>query len=72
MKRSPLLVAVLLILIGTTPVQSQDSLYTLTAYVGVGFTRNFSEFAAPVQGLDQNGFTGSIRVMWKPEHLLRV
>jgi len=50
--------------------QSAGPLYTLTAYANAGYVRNLSQFDAPPPGLNQNGFAGSIRVMWKPEYLL--
>lgn len=55
--------------------QEEDSLYALTAFGGIGYTRNMSTFdIIPGLGLepDRNGFGGFLRVMWKPEHLLRV
>ncbi len=55
--------------------QGQDTVYTLTVYVGGGFTRNFSAFER-IPGLDvkanKNGMSGFVRVMWTPEHLLSV
>jgi hypothetical protein len=50
--------------------QSGNSPYTLTAYVNGGYVRNLSRFDAPPVGLNQNGLTGSIRLMWKPEYRL--
>lgn len=55
--------------------QEPETLYSLRVYVGGGYTRNFSRFE-PIPGLDlnlqRNGVGGFVRVMWKPEHLLRV
>jgi hypothetical protein len=55
--------------------QEQDTVYSLTAFVGGGYTRNFSGFER-IPGLDsepdRNGMSGFVRVMWTPEHLLSV
>ena len=50
--------------------QSASPIYALTAYASTGYVRNLSQFEAPPPGLNQNGFAGSIRIMWKPEYLL--
>ena len=52
--------------------QTPDTSYAWILYAGGGYTRNFSEFNFKPEGIMQNGFTGTVRVMWKPEHLLRV
>lgn len=55
--------------------QDKDTLYTLTAYAGGGYARNFSRFER-IPGLDlkpgRDGIGGFLRVMWTPEHLLSV
>jgi hypothetical protein len=52
--------------------QETDTTYALIAYGGAGYTRNLSTFDITPQGLQQNGFGGTLRIMWKPEHLLRL
>ena len=52
--------------------QETDTTYALIAYGGVGYTRNISTFDITPSGLQQNGFGGTLRIMWKPEHLLRI
>ena len=52
--------------------QEQDSMYALVLYAGAGYSRNFSPFGDAPEGLRRNGLGASVRVMWKPEHLLRV
>jgi hypothetical protein len=52
--------------------QEADTLYTLTVYTGGGYTRNVSSFEAEPTGLQRDGLAGTLRVMWKPEHLLRL
>lgn len=56
----------------TGSAQGTDSTYALIAYGGGGYTRNISTFDITPPGLRQNGFGGTIRIMWKPEHLLRI
>jgi len=52
--------------------QTPDTTYSLTAYGGGGYVRNISQFDIMPEGLQRNGFGGTLRVMWKPEHLLRL
>jgi len=49
-----------------------DTLYSLTAYVSGGYARNVSEFTISPAGLSRSGLVGALRIMWKPEHLLRM
>ena len=67
--------ALVCVLYASARAQDQDTLYTLTAYVGGGYTRSFSGFEQ-IPGLDMNpgrdGLSGLVRVMWTPEHLLSV
>jgi hypothetical protein len=49
-----------------------DTSYAWILYAGGGYTRNVSEFDYTPSGLIQNGFSGTARLMWKPEHLMRV
>jgi len=50
--------------------QSVDSEYAVTAYINVGYSRFISELN--IQDLNKNGFSGTIRLMWEPEHILSV
>lgn len=50
--------------------QNADSLYSLTAYGGFGYVRNISSFDYEFQGLNKNGLTGNIKIMWEPEYLI--
>ncbi len=52
--------------------QVEDTTYSLILYVGGGYSRNLSTFETPLEGLNKNGFGGAVRVMWRPEHLLRI
>ncbi|MBI2619242.1 MAG: hypothetical protein HYW57_04110 [Ignavibacteriales bacterium] len=52
--------------------QERDTSYSLTVFAGGGYTRNLSGFDTPLPGLKRNGIGGTVRVMWRPEHLLRV
>jgi len=51
--------------------QSADSIYNLTAYVGGGYVRNVTTFDYEFDGLNKNGFLGNLRIMWKPDYLIR-
>jgi hypothetical protein len=44
--------------------------YYLNGYAGVGYARFLTDMDLP--GLNQNGFNSKIRLMWQPEHRLRV
>jgi hypothetical protein len=48
--------------------QSKDTLYYLTAELGAGYSRYITTLDN--QDLNQSGFSGTIRIMWHPEHLL--
>jgi len=50
--------------------QSDDSEYAVTAYINAGYSRFISELED--DDLNKNGFSGTIRLMWEPEHLLSV
>ena len=50
--------------------QSVDSEYAVTAYINAGYSRFISELN--IQDLNKNGFSGTIRLMWEPEHILSV
>jgi hypothetical protein len=44
--------------------------YQLNAYIGIGYNRFISSLNE--DGLNKNGFNGTLKILWKPEHLLRV
>jgi hypothetical protein len=48
--------------------QSQDTMYYLTAELGAGYSRYITTLDN--KDLNQNGFSGTVRIMWHPEHLL--
>jgi hypothetical protein len=48
--------------------QSKDTLYSLTAELGAGYSRYLTTLDN--KDLNQNGFSGTVRIMWHPEHLL--
>lgn len=50
--------------------QLTDTTYSLTAEAGVGYSRYFTTM--DYDKLNKNGFSGTVRVMWNPEHLLSV
>jgi len=50
--------------------QSDDSEYAVTAYINAGYSRFISELDD--NDLNKNGFSGTIRLMWEPEHLLSI
>ncbi|MCH7774526.1 MAG: outer membrane beta-barrel protein [Bacteroidetes bacterium] len=50
--------------------QSEDSEYAVTAYINAGYSRFISEL--DYKDLNKNGFSGTIRIMWEPEHLLSI
>jgi hypothetical protein len=44
--------------------------YRLNGTVGVGYTRFISDMH--LTGLNKNGYAGTLKLMWQPDHLLRV
>jgi len=50
--------------------QSDDSKYSVTAYINAGYSRYISELDD--SDLNKNGFSGTIRLMWEPDHLLSI
>jgi hypothetical protein len=73
-KRNRLIVAALTLMLFSTSASAQnaDTTYALIVYGGGGFTRNLSQFDVLPSGLQRNGFGGTLRIMMRPEHLLRV
>jgi hypothetical protein len=50
--------------------QIKDTLYSLSTEIGLGYSRYFTTMN--YDDLNKNGFSGTVRVMWNPEHLLSV
>ena len=67
-------ILVLLLCVRFVPAFGQDTdvVHTLYVHAGGGLTRNVSDFDDAVPGLQRSGLFGTVRVMWKPEHLLSV
>ena len=64
-----ILIAVLLISSVVLP-QVNDTTYSLSTELGVGYSRYFTTM--DYDDLNQNGFSGTVKVMWNPEHLLSI
>jgi hypothetical protein len=62
-----ILIAVIVISSVALP-QLNDTTYSLSTEIGVGYSRYFTTM--DYDNLNQNGFSGTVRVMWNPEHLL--
>lgn len=50
--------------------QLNDTTYSLSTEIGVGYSRYFTTM--DYDKLNENGFSGTIKVMWNPEHLLSI
>ena len=50
--------------------QTDDPEYAVTAYINAGYSRFISEL--DYEDLNKSGFSGTIRLMWEPEHLLSI
>jgi hypothetical protein len=50
--------------------QSGDTTYSVTTYISLGYSRFISELDD--NDLNKNGLSGTIRLMWEPEHLLSI
>jgi hypothetical protein len=50
--------------------QTNDTTYSLTTEIGLGYSRYFTTM--DFSNLNKNGFSGTLRVMWNPEHLLSI
>ena len=50
--------------------QVEDTTYSLTTEIGLGYSRYFTTM--DYSDLNKNGFSGTVRVMWNPEHLLSI
>jgi hypothetical protein len=50
--------------------QIDDKTYSLSTEFGVGYSRYFTTM--DYDKLNKNGFSGTVKVMWNPEHLLSI
>ena len=50
--------------------QIDDKTYSLSTELGVGYSRYFTTM--DYDKLNKNGFSGTVKVMWNPEHLLSI
>jgi len=55
---------------GLVKAEDDNPPYQLNAFVGIGYNRFISSLKE--EGLNKNGFNGTLRIMWSPEYLLRV
>lgn len=60
----------ILLFIESAYAQSNDTLYSLSADVGLGYSRYLT--TVEFMDLNKSGFSGTFRVMWHPEHLLSI
>ena len=71
MKKLILFLFSFLIIYSSVNAQNADSLYNLTVYAGGGYVRNITSFDYEYASLNRNGFLANLRVMWKPDYLIR-
>jgi len=50
--------------------QSQDTTYSISTYIGLGYSGFISEL--DYKNLNKSGFSGTVRIMWEPDNLLSV
>jgi len=50
--------------------QVEDTTYSLTTEIGLGYSRYFTTM--DYSDLNKSGFSGTLRIMWNPEHLLSI
>lgn len=50
--------------------QANDTTYSLSTEIGAGYSRFFTTI--DYEKLNKNGFSGTVKVMWNPEHLLSI
>ena len=50
------------------PIQAQT--YQVNSYIGLGYSRFISDMN--FDGFNKNGYSGTLRFMLQPEHLLRI
>lgn len=64
-----ILIALIVISSVTLPQQNEKT-YSISTELGAGYSRYFTTM--DYDDLNQNGFSGTVRVMWNPEHLLSI
>jgi hypothetical protein len=62
------ILAVIVIIACSAFSQVNDTTYSLSTEIGLGYSRYFTTM--DYSDLNKNGFSGTVRVMWNPEHLL--
>ena len=60
----------LILLSSITFGQIKDTVYSISTEIGVGYSRYFTTM--DYDDLNKNGFSGLVKVMWNPEHLLSI
>ncbi|MBK7867603.1 MAG: hypothetical protein IPJ75_11840 [Ignavibacteriales bacterium] len=60
----------IVILMGIATPQIKDSLYSLNLEVGAGYSYHLTDLNMP--DINLHGLNGTLRIMWQPEHLLRI
>ena len=60
----------LILLSSITFGQIEDTVYSISTEIGVGYSRYFTTMG--YDDLNKNGFSGTVKVMWNPEHLLSI
>jgi hypothetical protein len=71
MKNTILLIFVFLFIYTNAYSQKKDSLYSLTAYAGAGYVYNVTSFDYEYASPNRGGWNANLRIMWKPDFLLR-
>lgn len=69
MRLIKILFAFLLVSSAIMPQESKN-LYSLSTELGIGYSRFFTTMN--YEELNKNGFSGTVRIMWNPEHLLSI
>ncbi len=73
MRRLLLIISALVSCSAFLVAQEEDTTYSFILSGGGGFTKNASVFQTIPEGggVEEMGFSGTLRLMWKPEYLLR-
>ena len=71
MKKTLFFLITFLFLYNNAYSQKADSLYSLTAYLGAGYVYNVTTFDYEYASLNRGGWQTYLRIMWKPDFLLR-
>jgi hypothetical protein len=70
MKKTLILLIAFICIHATGYSQTPDTLYSLSAYLGGGYSYDVASFDYEYDGLNRGGFQGYLRVMWHPEYNL--